>query len=86
MMSNRSQYFVRRISQNSNLNREKFVYNKNIYMINSVMRKNSNTNIIKRKICTYKGPNNGGPNGPNMLLIAIGGAISVYLIKFMKSR
>lgn len=84
-MSNRTQYFMRRIIQNSKLNREKFVYNKNIYMANSVMRKNSNTNIIKRNISTYQGPG-GGPNGPNMLLVAFGGAISLYLIKFMKSR
>lgn len=53
-------------------------------MINSVKRKNSNTNIIKRNISTYDGPNNGGPNGPNILLIAIGGALSVYIVKFMK--
>jgi len=83
-MSNRTQYFIRRIIQNSKLNREKFVYNKNNFMVNSVKRKNSNNNIIKRNISTYDGPNNGGPNGPNMLLIAIGGALSVYIVKLMK--
>jgi len=90
-MSNRTQCFVRRIIQNSKLNREKFVYNKNIYMINSVMRKNSNTNysVVKKRNfhTTHQNPGGGGPEGgPNMLLVALGCAISLYFIKFTKSR
>ena len=91
-MSNRSQYFVRRISQNSNLNREKFLFNKNNYMVNSIMRKNSNTNynfVKKRNFHTthQKFGGGGGPGGgPNMLFVAIGGAISIYIIKFKFSK
>ena len=105
-MSNRSQYFVRRISQNSNLNREKFLFNKNNYMVNSIMRKNSNTNYMVNSIMRKNSNTNynfvkkrnfhtthqkfgggGSPGGgPNMLFVAIGGAISIYIIKFKFSK
>ena len=51
MSSNRVQYFIRNILQNSKLNREKFIKNKKIY--NDLYKKNTNHNLIlKRKINT----------------------------------
>ena len=70
-MSNRVQYFIRNILQNSKLNREKFANNKKIYsQLISKNRQNNSSRIITRKMSTYSQPlsfGDGpkGPKGPN---------------------
>ena len=61
MSSNRVQYFIRNILQNSKLNREKFVKNKKKYNINN----KAYSLISKRKISTYCNNNNMPPNNFN---------------------
>jgi adenine specific DNA methylase Mod len=73
MSSNRVQYFIRNILQNSKLNREKFVKNKKIYN-----KKNTNHNLIlKRKLNTnsYKLPPPNFNNNNYWLIFA--GAIAI---------
>ena len=56
-MSNRIQYFIRNILQNSKLNREKFVNNKKIYShLISKNRQNNSNRIIIRKMTTFREP------------------------------
>jgi hypothetical protein len=69
-MSNRVQYFMRRIILNSKLNREKIV--NNIKFSNQKIQsknKNNHNMIIKRKMSTYTLPlsfcSNGNKKGPN---------------------
>ena len=51
MSSNRVQYFIRNILQNSKLNRYEFIKNKKIF--NDLYKKNTNHNLIlKRKLNT----------------------------------
>lgn len=75
MSMNRVQYFIRRILQNSKLNREKFVNNKKKHNMMTV--KNSNhIMIIKRHYTSSNGfipPNspNKNPNPFNSAIIAI---------------
>lgn len=52
MSSNRLQYFIRNILQNSKLNRLKFVKNKKKYNDLSVNNKTNNNLILKRKFNT----------------------------------
>jgi hypothetical protein len=64
MSSNRVQYFIRSILQNSKLNREKFVNNKKKYNMTTVKNRNHNI-IIKRNFGSSSGfipPNSNGPN------------------------
>jgi hypothetical protein len=73
MSMNRVQYFIRRLLQNSKLNREKFVNNKKKYNMMTV--KNSNHfMIIKRNYTSSNGiipPNSNGPNkDPNSFKLA----------------
>jgi hypothetical protein len=76
-MPNKNHYFIRRLFQNSKLNRENFVKIKKIYNENNVKQRQQNVNkIIIRKNHTYiKRPLTfanmigcgfeGGNNGPN---------------------
>ncbi len=82
MSSNRVQYFIRHILQNSKLNREKFVKNKKMYT-----NKNSYNLIVKR---TYSSsqfhlppPNNNNNNNNNFGFILLA-ALSVYSIREIK--
>ena len=93
MFPNRIQYFMRNILQNSRLNRQKFVKNKEKYnnalsksnkiLINNNQHPNKYHNyIIKRNFGTYefnlKPKNNGdGPNNPFMVLLM---AVSLYFV------
>ena len=80
MSSNRVQYFIRSILQNSKLNREKFVNNKKKYNMTTIKNRNHNM-INKRNFSTYSqhnppvfgnGPNGPkGPNGPGIFTIFI---------------
>ena len=70
-MSNRIQYFIRNILQNSKLNREKFANNKKIYtQLISKNRQNNSNRIIIRKMTTFRAPplsfggRPGGGRGP----------------------
>jgi len=83
MSQNKIYYLIRKIFQNSNLNREKFIKNKINY--NNLKIKNRNINnsmIIKRHMSTfnYKPPQynstfggGGGPNGFGSLLACVVG-------------
>ena len=56
-MSNRVQYFIRTILQNSKLNREKIINNKEIYKLSISKNNQQNYNkIIKRKMSSYNPP------------------------------
>ena len=86
-MSNRVQYFIRNILQNSNLNREKFVNNKKIYsQLISKNRQNNSNRIITRKMSTFEPPLFGrGPRDPKwnpfilMFVMSMGIFIPQYL-------
>ena len=77
MSSNRVQYFIRNILQNSKLNREKFVNNKKKYNLNKI---NHNL-IVKRNFSSNSSglppPNNNNNN--NFVFIVLAG-ISTYII------
>ena len=81
MSSNRVQYFIRNILQNSKLNREKFVKNKKLY--NSKNKRNHNL-ILKRKFNTYSNNmcppnfNNNNNNNNNNYWMIFATAISTY--------
>ena len=47
MLSNRFQYFIRNILQNSKLNREKFIINKKIYY--DLSKKKTNHKLILKR-------------------------------------
>ncbi len=93
-MSNRINYFIRSILQNSKLNREKFVKNKKIYNEYVAKRKQQNINtIIKRKFSTYSTPlsfggGGGGPKKPNwnellaMAAVAIGATMGIKISSY----
>jgi len=81
MSSNRVQYFIRNILQNSKLNREKFVKNIKTYTKrkqnhNLILKKNFNTNSYG-----FPPPNNNNNNNNNnsrYFMIFVGGAI-IYI-------
>ena len=101
-MSNRIQYFIRNILQNSKLNREKFVNNKKIYnQLISKNRQNNSSRIITRKMSTFVPPlsfgssTGSGGNGPNnpkwkqfvyMFVLSMGIVIPPYLINNKKNN
>ena len=72
MSSNRLQYFIRNILQNSTLNREKFVKNKKRYNDLLVKNKKNYNLILKRNYNTYSyglpPPNN---NNKKWILIGL---------------
>ena len=92
-MSNKVQYFIRTILQNSKLNREKFVNNKGNYKLSISKNNQQNYNkIIKRKISSCKPPLSfgGGPNNNNnnnngiiYMIVAAGG---VYISSFLTGK
>ena len=71
-MFNRVSHFIKNITFNSGLNREKFINNKKIVnkIVNKIANKNNNM-IIVRKISTYREPfynntkTNNNPNNNN---------------------
>jgi hypothetical protein len=81
MLVNRIQYFIRSTLQNSKLNREKFVNNKEKY--NMMAAKNRNHNmIIKRNFGSYSG--NMPPNkDPDDYIYAI---IGVFVGGYLMSK
>lgn len=93
MSSNRVQYFIRNILQNSKLNREKFVKNKKLYN-NSLVRNKINHNLIsKRNFGTssfrFEDPknNNKNNNNNNWVFIGIAGIVSYFVTgKFNKKN
>ena len=91
MSSNRVQYFIRNILQNSKLNREKFVKNKKIYNDLSVKNKTNHNLILKRKFNTYSNnmrPPNFNNNNNNNYWMIFAAAISSYSVteKFGKKN
>ena len=88
MSSNRVQYFIRNILQNSKLNREKFVKNKKLYnekLYNQKNKRNYNL-ILKRNLNTnYYGlpppnfNNNNNNNNNNNLIYIIVAALGTYI-------
>jgi hypothetical protein len=78
MSSNRVQYFIRSILQNSKLNREKFVKNKKKYNDknkinhNLILKRNFNTNSYGLP------PPNFNNNNNNNWLLFTGAALGVY--------
>lgn len=76
-MRNKVQLFVRRILQNSQVNREKFVMNKKLYN----NQKKPIQWLQKRKFGTHIPPDpKNTPEGPNIfILIAVGAFICVGL-------
>ena len=96
-MSNRIQYFIRTILQNSKLNREKFVNNKGIYNLSiSKNRKQNFNNIIKRKMSSYNHPlsfggggggDGGGPKRPNNGILYMFAAFTgIYISSFLTGK
>ena len=77
MSSNRVQYFIRNILQNSKLNREKFVKNKKRYT-NKTNKTNYNYNfIVKRNYSKFHVP---PPNNNNFGFIVLA-ALSIYIVR-----
>ena len=82
-MFNRVHHFIKNITLNSGLNREKFINNKKI--VNRIVNKNKNKNknmIIVRKMSTYTQPsgndNNNNNNNNNFLYMFVM-ALGVYI-------
>ena len=92
-ITNRVHYFITSILENSKLNREKFVKNKNKYNITLSKNKANHNRFIVRKMTTFVRPplsfgndggNGNGPNnpfnggGPYLLFMAAAG-LSAYM-------
>jgi hypothetical protein len=80
-MFNRVHHFIKNITLNSGLNREKYINNKKF--VNKIVNKNKNKNnnmITVRKMSTYRQPSGNGNNNDNdyiyMLIMALS---SVYI-------
>ena len=81
MSSNRVQYFIRNILQNSKLNREKFVKNKKTYSETIFKNKNRNNLIFKRNFGTasnFPPPNDDDDNGFYLIMLML--ATSSYIM------
>lgn len=78
MSSNRVQYFIRNILQNSKLNREKFVKNKKNYTIKN---KNNYNLILKRNYgsSSHLPPPNNNNNNNNHFGFIVLASLSAYL-------
>ena len=87
-MFNRVRHFIKNITFNSGLNREKFINNKKI--INKNKNKNKNNNmIIVRKMTTHAQPsgNDNNNNNNNNFLYMFVMALGVYIShNFDKNR
>ena len=89
-MFNRVHHFIKNITLNSGLNREKFINNKKI--VNRIVNKNKNKNmIIVRKMSTHAHPsgndNNNNNNNNNNFLYMFVMALGVYIShNFDKNR
>ena len=89
-MFNRVHHFIKNITLNSGLNREKFINNKKI--VNRIVNKNKNKNknmIIVRKMSTYTQPsgNDNNNNNNNNFLYMFVMALGVYIShNFDKNR
>ena len=77
-MFNRVHHFIKNITLNSGLNREKFINNKKI--VNRIVNKNKNKNmIIVRKMSTYTQPSGNDNNNNNNFLYMFVMALGVYI-------
>ena len=85
-MFNRVHHFIKNITLNSGLNREKFINNKKI--VNRIVNKNKNKNmIIVRKMSTYTQPSGNDNNNNNNFLYMFVMALGVYIShNFDKNR
>jgi len=89
MSSNRVQYFIRNILQNSKLNREKFVKNKKLY--NSKNKRNHNL-ILKRNFNSnsYGSPppnfNNNNNNNNYWIILACAIVTNIVSGKFNEKK
>ena len=88
MSSNRVQYFIRNILQNSKLNREKFVKNKKTYSETIFKNKNRNNLIFKRNFGTASNfpPPNNNNNGGNWVLVLMIATTSYIVSKKIKNN
>jgi len=80
MSSNRIQYFIRNILQNSKLNREKFVKSRKTYS-QTIIKNKSNCNLIcKRNFSTYSNfpPPNDDDDGFYLIMLML--ATSSYIM------
>jgi hypothetical protein len=62
-MFNRVRHFIKTITLNPGLNREKFINNKK--NVNKIKNKNKNNMTIIRKMSTYANPSGNGNNNNN---------------------
>jgi hypothetical protein len=83
-MFNRVRHFIKNITLNSGLNREKYINNKKI--VNKIVNKNKNKNnnmIIVRKMSTYAEPpgnnNNNNNNNNNYIYMFIMALSASYI-------
>ena len=83
-MFNRVRHFIKNISLNSGLNREKFINNKK--NVNKIVNKTKNKNnmIIVRKMSTYAQPSGNGNNNNNndyiyMFIMALSASYVPYV-------
>ena len=85
-MFNRVHHFIKNITLNSGLNREKFINNKKI--VNRIVNKNKNKNmIIVRKMSTRAHPSGNDNNNNNNFLYMFVMALGVYIShNFDKNR
>ena len=85
-MFNRVHHFIKNITLNSGLNREKFINNKKI--VNRIVNKNKNKNmIIVRKMSTYTQPSGNDNNNNNNFLYMFVMALGLYIShNFYKKR
>jgi len=79
MSSNRVQYFIRNILQNSKLNREKFVNNKKFYTVKN--KKNTHNLILKRNYSSLPPPNNNNNHIGFIVLASLSVYLHIYGIK-----
>ncbi len=88
MSTNRIQYFIRNILQNSKLNREKFVKSKKTYSETIFKNKNRNNLIFKRNFGTASNfpPPNNNNNGGNWVLVLMIATTSYIVSKKIKNN
>lgn len=86
MSMNRVNYFVKKILQNSKLNRDNFVKNKKIYNYLSKKNKINHKLILKRKFATYTGPPNFNNNNNKCCIIFVSGIIIYTIIGEFDNR
>ncbi len=84
-MFNSLRHFIKNITFNSKLNREKFINNKKI--VNKIINKNKNNNmIIVRKMSTYTHPSRNYNDDDKIFYMFIMASVAYIQKKYNKRR